>query len=234
MPSEKPQLHPVEMALGYTFRDKSLLEMALTHSSFAAETDMPHNERLEFLGDAIISSVVTPMLYTLAPNAREGQLNALRTRIISETGLASLAKHLDLGPHLHLGRSLKASGSKNERLLCSALEAIVGAVFLDANYKTTVRVFAPLIEPGAKALFLTSLNWQDPRSELQERLQATHGLTPNYEVVSESGPPHAPIFTVSVHCGEQILATATGSTKAKAKLAAAKLALNDIPTDTNK
>ena len=235
MPSESHPLHPVEIALGYTFRDKTLLEMAMTHISCTVETGKPHNERLEFLGDAIISSVVTPMLYQIAPTASEGQLNVVRSRIISETGLSSLAKHLNLGPHLHLGKTeVKANGSENERLLCSALEALVGAVFLDANYKATVRVFAPLIEPGAKALCLTSLNWKDPRSELQERLQAAHDLTPLYTVVNESGPSHAPVFTVTVHCGEEILATATGSSKAKAKLAAAKMALDDLAPAVSK
>jgi ribonuclease-3 len=235
MPSDNSHPHPIEVALGYIFRDKSLLEMAMTHSSYAEEAEKPHNERLEFLGDSIISSVVTPMLYQLAPAASEGQLNAVRARIISERGLASLARHLNIGLHLHLGKSeIMANGCENERLLCSALEALVGAVFLDANYKTTARVFSPLIEPGARALCLTSLNWQDPRSELQERLQAAHDTTPIYKVMSESGPSHAPLFTVSVSCGDAVLATATGSSKAKAKLAAAKVALHDLAPDVSK
>lgn len=179
-------------ALGYEFKDGGLLEQALTHRSHA----VANNERLEFLGDALINFVVGETLYRLRPEAEEGALSRLRASLVREQSLARLARELKLGDAIKLGEGeLKSGGWRRDSVLADTFEAIVGAIYLDGGFEAVKAVclqqFQPLLAelPDPESL-------KDPKTRLQEWLQARARALPVYEVLSESGPPHRRQFVV--------------------------------------
>lgn len=203
--------------LGYRFNDPELFRLALTHRSFGAD----NNERLEFLGDAFIGLVVATALYEARPQTHEGGLSRLRASLVCEASLAKLAKALDLGEALRLGEGeLKSGGFRRDSILADALEALFGAVYLDAGFDTARRIclerFATLLQelPDARSL-------KDPKTRLQEFLQARGDPVPHYEVVGESGPPHARHFAVVCSLTDGTQCQAAGSSRRKAEQEAA-------------
>ena len=214
-------------SIGHEFKDATLLERAVTHSSFSHENRVADYERLEFLGDAVLQLATTVLLGERFPEAHEGQLSPLRARLVSTTALATLAGRLGIGPWLRLGIGEAASGGRDRpRVLAGAVEAVLGAVFQDAGYpaaEALVRTW--MAEPLAGLAREEEHDWKDPRSLLQELVQSTLGETPTYDVTVQDGPPHQPRFGVVVRVGDRVLATGEGPSKREASRHAAELAL---------
>ncbi|MGK7294395.1 MAG: ribonuclease III [Candidatus Wenzhouxiangella sp. M2_3B_020] len=227
MPSSSTERRPVDPIRGLTYRFQrpELLAQALTHRS----RGRVNYERLEFLGDGIVNMVVAEMVLRARPDASEGDLSRLRARLVRERTLAEIARQLDLGSHLLLGPGeLKSGGFLRDSILADALEAIVGAVYLDGGFEPARELIEGLMAqrvaalPHAEAL-------KDSKTRLQEYLQARGAGLPEYETVDESGADHDRRFTVD--CRVPLLpdaATATAGSRRKAEQAAASLALARI------
>lgn len=214
--------------LGLSFTNLSLLVRALTHTSYANEHDdaTEDNERLEFLGDAVLDFVVGEWVYQHFPEMPEGSLTKLRSFLVRNERLADFARQLDLGAALRLGRGEKSSGGhRREKLLGSAFEALVGAMYLDADLNK-VRVFT---KPFLDAIVDTALEeLHDPKSLLQERSQALRLGVPHYRVVSTNGPDHARTYEMEVLIKDEVMGRGTGSSKSVAERAAAGDALKNL------
>ncbi|HEY8425835.1 MAG TPA: ribonuclease III [Limnochordales bacterium] len=215
-------------ALGYRFRDARWLEQALTHRSAVAEDGLQgvaHNERLEFLGDAVVGLVVSWWLFReYGADKPEGELTALRAQLVRRSTLAELARRWGLGERLRLGKGAEMQGARQqERLLASAFEAAVGAIFVDGGWEAARQAveqclpeLTAAIRPAAEA---------NPKGALQEWL-ARHGrAAPQYRVVEAWGPPHARRFKVELRCPPDLVLTAEGSSRRRAEEAAARAAL---------
>lgn len=185
-------LSRLERQLGYTFQDQNLLTLALTHRSFAGR----NNERLEFLGDAILNFVAGEALYQRFPQAREGQLSRLRARLVKGETLAILARGFELGEYLRLGSGeLKSGGFRRESILADALEALIGAIYLDAGMDMARERVLAWLTQELDSLTLVDTN-KDPKTRLQEFLQSRASELPCYEVVDIQGEPHCRTFFV--------------------------------------
>jgi ribonuclease-3 len=215
--------------LGYTFVTPSLLRDALTHRSYANEKPRlaPHdNERLEFLGDAVAALVVSTMLAERFPHAREGELTRRRADIVCETGLEAIARRLEIGAALRLGRGEERSGGRDKpRLLASALEAILAAVYLDGGADAALAV--------GRHLFATQINATDPgardfKSRVQELVQARGLPAPRYRLESTEGPQHSRRFRVSIEFDGAVRGTGEGRSKVEAEQGAACDALEAL------
>lgn len=230
--TDGPDLDALSRSLGHDFADPTLLERAITHSSFSHENSVADYERLEFLGDAVLQLATTVLLGERFPEAQEGQLSPLRARLVSTTALAALAGRLGIGPSLRLGIGEAASGGRaRPRVLAGALEAVLGAVFQDAGYPAAeILVRRWMAEPLDGLAREEEHGWKDPRSLLQETLQSTLGETPVYDVTIQDGPPHQPRFGVAVRVGERVLATGEGPSKREASREAAARALVALRT----
>jgi ribonuclease III len=221
--------------LGIHFTNDALLEQALTHRSYVNEhehTDpaLGDNERLEFLGDAVLDFMVGDMLYQRFPDMPEGDLTRLRAALVRTESLAELASQIGLGQCLRIGKGEEASGGR-ERItnLCATFEAVVGALYLD-NGLDAVRAF---VTPRLDVLLqqiLSDARDKDARSTLQEWSQAHHNLTPVYRTISSTGPDHQKEFLVAAVIGERIVAQGTGRSKQSAAQAAAREALRLLET----
>lgn len=211
--------------MGVTFRDQEVLRQALVHRSYLNENPgfaLPHNERLEFLGDAVLELVVTDYLYRNYPNP-EGDLTNWRAALVNAIMLSGIARELGLEEYLYMSRGeTKDAGTKaRQYILANAIEAVIGAIFLDQGMeaaRTFIHKFVlvQLPEVLAHKLYL------DPKSRFQELAQDKYGITPQYLVLDEHGPDHAKIFRVGVYLGEEKVAEGTGSSKQEAQVAAAE------------
>jgi len=214
--------------LGLTFSNLSVLTRALTHRSYANENSniTEDNERLEFLGDAVLDFVVGEWAYHRFPEMAEGDLTRIRSSLVRNERLAEFARHLDLAPALRLGRGERSSGGHlRDNLLGSAFEALIGAVYLDCGLDEVRRFMDPLLE-WTRASVLDELH--DPKSELQERTQSRKLGTPQYHVVNMSGPDHARIFEVEVEIAGEVHGRGSGTSKSHAERAAAQDALKNL------
>ncbi len=220
----------LQQRIGYEFGDEALLEEALTHSSFSNESLRRrdrNNERLEFLGDAVLGLAAAHRLCRLFPGAREGELSLQRVRLVSEKSLAAAARQLALGECLLLGKGEELSGGREKpSILADAAEALVGAVFRDGGWEAACTVaeklFPEHLEDHSAAQVL------DAKTRLQELCQEEHGMPPAYRLLSQEGPPHRPLFTVAVSLGGEDLAEGTGGSKKEAEQAAAGKALERL------
>lgn len=221
-------LNELEQTLGIVFRDKSLLQRALTHRSYLNEhPDFPleDNERLEFLGDAVLDFLTGEYLYHRFPELREGPLTSLRSVLVRRSTLARFARQWNLGRHLLMGHGEAESGGRNRAAtLCAAFEAMIGALYLDQGPDSVKHLVEPLIMPEI-ARTLQERSDKDPKSRLQELAQARMHHTPRYTTVAESGPDHAKEFTVKVTIGGQDFGQGQGPSKQQAAQAAARAAL---------
>ena len=211
----------LEKTLHYRFRDAELFVQAITHRSASGS----NNERLEFLGDAVLDFVISDALFQLRPEADEGDLSKLRASLVKDTSLAELAVELGLGEHLILGSGeRKTGGHRRESILADALEAILGAVYLDSGFDTARQLvlshWRPLIDSRA-----ASPGRRDYKTRLQERTQAKLRRTPRYRIVSTSGPPHALRFEVEALIDGRVLGVGSGTNRKRAEQAAAARAL---------
>jgi ribonuclease-3 len=229
--NESTQLATLEQALGLKFADKSLLQRALTHRSYLNEN--PHypledNERLEFLGDAVLDFLTGEYLYHRFPEMHEGDLTSLRSALVRRGTLAQFARRLQLGERLLMGHGEAESGGRERAAtLCAAIEALVGAVYLDQGLAAVETLMVPLVEPEIARILRENLD-KDPKSLLQETAQARWQLTPRYRTVEEIGPDHAKEFTVEVTIGDRAYGQGMGRSKQLAAQAAAQEALNRL------
>jgi ribonuclease-3 len=214
---------PLEERIGYKFRKPLLLEEALTHPSVGHETQRHHfnNQRLEFLGDAILQLVITEHLYEHFSAEAEGQLTKLRSRLVSRDSLKVRAAALDLGQYLMIGRGEEASGGrKRASTLADAYEALIGAVYLDSDLETVRRFILTQSKPDLEEVAEAPVDI-NPKGHLQELLQSISPCSPAYETVSESGPEHDKTFVVKCVWETLVLGEGSGRSKKQAETAAA-------------
>ena len=220
-----------EAALRLTFSNKALLQRALTHRSYLNENpDYPleDNERLEFLGDAILDFITGEYLYHRFPEIAEGRLTNLRSALVRTERLAEYAVDLNLGEYLFLGRGEEESGGRTRAaILCDAFEALVGSLYLDQGIEITREFVYKMIEPALQDI-LASDSEKDAKSQLQEVAQSHCQLTPTYRTIKERGPDHAKEFTVEAIIGEKAYGTGKGNSKQNAAQAAAQEALSAL------
>lgn len=219
----KPDLPRLCRRLGYSFKTPKLLQQALTHCS----ADVPNNERLEFLGDSILNFVITQALYQRFPKETEGQLSRLRAFLVRGDCLAEIAAELDLGDFLFLGPGeLKSGGFRRASILADALEAVIAAVFLDGGLSASEQLVLTLFASRLDDKDILLNNIKDPKTQLQEYLQAKKLPLPKYSLVKQEGEEHEQIFHVS--CTVKTIEKVTmgiDSTRRKAEQTAAKLML---------
>jgi ribonuclease-3 len=225
------ELSALEKRLGFEFRDKSLLQRALIHRSYLnehPEFPLEDNERLEFLGDAVLDFVTGAYLYHRFPELREGPLTNLRSILVRRSTLSRFARQLELGGHMLMGHGEAESGGRHRPAnMCAAFEALVGALYLDQGLDSVRRLLEPLILPEIARALQDSLE-KDPKSHLQELAQAKMHRTPRYATVAETGPDHAKVFTVEVSIGDQVYGQGQGPSKQQAAQEAARQALQQI------
>ena len=227
---ETEALQELQRTLGHTFRRPEVLTEALTHRSFAYEHPAPgmaHNERLEFLGDAVLQLISSALVYKRFPTFDEGRLTELRSTLVRASALAGMARALPLGGYLRLGKGEESTGGRDrELLLASAFEAVLGGLFLDGGLAVVKRFLEPLLE-GETRQALSQKHIKDSKSLLQEVSQAQLGVTPRYRLVSENGPSHDRIFIVEALLGDRVVARGEGRSKRQAEQEAARGALDD-------
>ncbi|MCY3957332.1 MAG: ribonuclease III [Chloroflexi bacterium] len=221
-------LERLEARLGYQFNDRSLLAHALVHRSLVNEADLADedcNERLEFLGDAALGLVAAELLYRRYPDRAEGRLTHARASLVNLETLGEMGGGLGLGEFVQLGRGEDLSGGRERRSVVGrALEAVLGAVYLDQGLDALRELLNPILIRE-----LDLYGWEGPakdfKSQLQEHMQAKQDPTPVYELVATQGPDHHRLFTMAVRSGEAVLASGEGSSKQRAEQAAARAAL---------
>ncbi len=210
------------------FKDKSLFELALTHRSWVNENkNAKHNERLEFLGDAVLEFIVSSFLFENFPNKEEGFLTAIRAKIVNTKNLAALAEKMNLGGYIKMSKGEEQGGGrKNDSLLADAVEALIGALYLDSGLESAKSfININLLKDIEKKLHEPL---KDPKSTLQEIVQAKGLPTPRYFVTNETGPDHDKTFTVEVYVGKETYGQGKGRSKNLAEQDAAKSALEKI------
>ena len=224
----------LQQTLAYTFKEPELLERALTHKSYANENKVPyHNERMEFLGDAVLGLVISEYLMKACPDSTEGDLSRLRASVVSEPALASIARELDLGRHLLLGKGEELTGGRNkDSLLADCLEALFASVYLDAGKDVAGTLILRLFEAAVKKSCTTG-GTIDYKTELQELCQERLKQLPEYRIVSESGPDHQKQFEVEVWVKGQVSGRGIGKNKKEAEQRAAKEALAKLSEKTS-
>lgn len=212
-------------ALDVDFEDLSLLELALVHRSWSFENGVvPHNERLEFLGDAVLAIVVTDELYRSEPDRSEGDLAKIRSAVVKEETLADVARDLGLGSWIRLGVGEAASGGADkDSILGDTLEAVIGAIYLDQGPTVAAEVIHRLFDGHLKALRLPGHGALEPKTALQELASSRFGAVPIYEVTG-TGPDHEPRYEAVVIIDGQRLGTGSGTSKKRAERAAAEMA----------
>ena len=212
--------------LGYTFNDMKLLETALTHPSYGGDHHVPHYQRLEFLGDAVLELAVSRYLYFEFPEVDEGKLTRIRAGLVREETLCRAAQRLELGRHIRLSVGEDRSGGREKpSILCDVMEAVLAAVYLDGGFDEAVAVIRRALADDLHPRMLE--DHLDAKSRLQEILQRD-GDMPRYEFVSMQGPPHAPLFRYSVTLNGRTLGVGDGTSKQNAQQEAARSALRAI------
>ena len=216
----------LERTIGHTFADPALLELALTHPSYALAHKCQDNQRLEFLGDAVLEICVSRVLYHRYPKLREGQLTRKRAALVCEANLARAAVRMGLGSYLKLDRGEEVVGGReNPSILADTMEAVIAAVYLDGGMDEA----AALVDLAMDGYKTSKKGDRDAKSALQEYLQALGEETPTYEIVGQDGPPHARVFTARVLRADGTeLGQGTGARKQRAEEAAAAMALRAL------
>ena len=215
----------LEKRLNYTFKDKQLIIEALTHKS---DKKPYNNERLEFLGDAVLDLIVGEYLFNKFPNSNEGILSKIRASLVNESGFTLLARAIDLGDYIYLSAAEENNNGRNKpSLLSNAFEAVIGAVYPEAGLDKAKEIAITLLEASHPKIDLDSLS-KDYKTALQELTQATHGVTPQYELLGSSGPDHKKEFEIAVTLNDETIATAKGKSKKEAQQKAAQIALEAL------
>ncbi|HVB97358.1 MAG TPA: ribonuclease III [Chloroflexota bacterium] len=223
----------IERSLGIHFQNKSLLEQAFVHRSYLNENSsfpLKANERLEYLGDAVIGIIVSEYLYMTLPDATEGTLTTLRAALVRAQTLGRVARSLGLGQYLLISRGeIEAGGRTRRKLLAQTFEAVAGAIYLDQGYAVTRDFVLGHLKPDIDRIE-HELPYTDAKSTLQVLAQRVTGIRPTYGVISETGPGHQPHFVVEVRLEDNVLGTGSGNNKRDAEQAAARIALENWPS----
>lgn len=228
--TQVPSLEQFYKILGYEFKDSSFIKTALTHSSYANEVkkSIPFNERMEFLGDSVLGLTVSDYLYRTYSELPEGDLSKIRAGVVSEVSLAKKAKEIKVGDFLRLGKGEENIGGKNRpSVLADAMEAVIGAIYLDSNLETTKTFVLKLMVPAIEA-FIAGAGTKDYKTDLQELLQSTSSMDISYRIVNEEGPDHNKWFTAVVYHGEILMGKGQGKSKKEAEQQAAENALDEL------
>ncbi|HEY2003626.1 MAG TPA: ribonuclease III [Candidatus Saccharimonadia bacterium] len=216
--------------IGINFQDPSLLERAFVHRSYLNEhpkLGLEHNERLEFLGDAVLELVVTDFLYRNYPNP-EGDLTNWRSALVKTESLAAVAEKLEIAQYFKLSRGEAKGNARSHALIsANAVEAVIGAIYLDQGYESAKAFITDHIVSRLPEI-LESGAWMDPKSKFQEVAQEQFGHTPGYRVMDESGPDHDKVFTIGVYVGDKLYGKGSGSSKQAAQQNAAAAALAKV------
>ena len=219
---------PFEKKIGYTFRDAGLLEQAFTHRSHLNENRTPgreHNERLEFLGDAVLELVVTEFLYAKYPDKPEGELTAYRAALVNTVSISDAGTKLGINDYLLLSRGeSRDTGRARQIILANAFEALIGAMYLDSGFDDAKKFIADQLFHKTDDVVANRL-WQDAKSKFQELVQENMQVTPTYKILDQSGPDHDRTFVVGAFIGNEKVATGEGRSKQEAEQAAAEKAL---------
>lgn len=218
----------VEKILGVEFKNKALLKQAFVHRSFINEnkdTGLGHNERLEFLGDAVLELVITHHLYDVYPDKTEGDMTSYRSALVNADTCAEVAEKLGFNEHLLLSRGeAKDTGRARQYILANTLESVIGAIYLDLGYEATKKFIDTHITPMTEEIVKKGL-WVDAKSKFQEKAQDVTGITPLYKTLKETGPDHDKKFSVGVFLGEEQIAMGEGRSKQDAEQEAARKGL---------
>ena len=229
-------LSSFEKKINYSFKNQNLLKEALTHRSYINENPdwgVSHNERLEFLGDAVLELTVTEILFLKYPEMPEGELTSIRAALVNYQMLAEVAKIIGLEEVILLSKGeTKDTGRAREVILANALEALLGALYLDSGYEITKNFVSETVLSRLSKVMSEEL-YKDPKSYLQEITQEKMKLTPAYEILSEEGPDHAKVFESGVYFGKKLIAAGKGFSKQEAEVEAAKKALEEISQKHN-
>ncbi|MBI2591273.1 MAG: ribonuclease III [Candidatus Brennerbacteria bacterium] len=219
----------LQETIGVKFKKPELLQEALTHRSYLNENPRwpyPHNERMEFLGDAVLELAVTEFLYAEYPKEPEGWLTSLRAALVNYQMLAKIAREINLEKSILLSRGeAKDNGKAREVILANAFEALIGAVYLDQGYKISAGFIKQFVLIHLETVLEQGL-YKDPKSKLQEVVQEKLKITPVYRVLEEKGPDHQKIFKIGVYFGDKLIAEGAGASKQEAEVEAAKSALS--------
>ncbi len=217
--------HELEKRLGYSFRNKELIIEALTHKSYKKPYN---NERLEFLGDAVLDLIVGEYLFEKFPESNEGVLSKTRASLVNENGFTMIAKRIGLGQYIYLSPAEENNNGRNKSsLLSNAFEAVMGAIYLEGGLETVKKIVIGLLNETHKKIDLQSLS-RDFKTALQELTQATHGVTPTYELIRSFGPDHQKEFEVAITLNGETIAAGQGKSKKDAQQKAAKVALEKL------
>ncbi len=229
--SKPRSIEDLHASLGITFSDTALLRQALVHRSYlneAAAEDVESNERMEFLGDAVLGLVVSDKLYRDYPALSEGHLSQIRALLVRWDALARAAERIHLGDFLILGKGEELSGGRRRPSnLAGALEALIGAAFLDGGMARAKKLLLNLLKPDFEEIAAGGIT-ADSKSELQHVAQTRWRQIPHYALISSEGPDHAKLFTVEVSVGEQVMGRGQGRSKKQAELNAARQALETL------
>ncbi|MFO0718834.1 MAG: ribonuclease III [Candidatus Paceibacterota bacterium] len=217
-----------EEKAGVKFNDKNLLKQAFVHRSYInenKESGLEHNERLEFLGDAVLELVITDYLYKQYPDKNEGQMTSYRSALVNATTCAEVATALDINDFLLLSKGeMKDTGRARQYILANTLEAIIGAIYLDQGYEIAKEFIYKNISPLIDGIILKG-SWIDSKSLFQEKAQEMESVTPAYKTIKETGPDHDKRFMVGVYLGKELVASGEGESKQDAEQEAARKGL---------
>lgn len=223
-----PDFNEFENTIGIVFSDKKLLKQAFIHRSYINEngnTGLSHNERLEFLGDAVLELSVTDYLYRKYPNETEGAMTSYRAALVNAVTVASIAEKLNMNKYLLLSKGeAKDTGKARMYILANTFEAVIGAIYLDQGYESADKFISETTFPLLDEIISKKL-WRDPKSLIQEKAQEYVGQTPSYKVISETGPDHDKQFTIGIYFGVDLVAQGKGKSKQEAEQKAAESAL---------
>jgi ribonuclease-3 len=217
-----------EKKIGISFKDKNLLKQAFIHRSYInenADTGLSHNERLEFLGDAVLELIVTDFLFKKYPSYTEGELTSLRSALVNAVIVSEIAFKIGINDYLLLSKGeSKDNGKARQYILANTFEALIGAIYLDQGYKVADKFLNKILLPHTEEIVAKKL-WRDAKSLVQEKAQEFVGFTPLYKVLNETGPDHNKHFTVGIYFGPDLIAKGKGKSKQEAEQKAAEVAL---------
>lgn len=219
-----PDLTKLEKLTGIKFRDPELLQLALTHKSYSAETGINHNnERLEFLGDSILAAVVADFLFQKYAEDDEGRLSQIKSQLVSRQNLAKWARKIKLGSYIFISKGEEASGGRlRDSLLSNAFEALIASIYMDAGFKAANNFILEFLQAQRRVII------NDAKSKFQEYAQSVCRALPEYRVLSEAGPDHEKTFEIGVYIKKHLLGSGSGHSKKEAEQLAAKSALKSL------
>lgn len=224
-------LTELEDKIEYTFKDLALLKKALSHKSYTNErrlSTLNHNERLEFLGDAVLELGVSDLLIHHFPESREGEMSKIRASLVNETALAEQARKIELGKYIYLGKGEdQCAGREKNSLIADAFEALLGAIYLDGGFQKAFALVKRLFHPDISRAGTEDIS-RDYKTKLQEEVQTRFKEAPEYRLVSESGPDHAKVFEIHLYVKGEKVSQGMGKSKKQAEQSAAQSALGSL------